>query len=158
MDKIADIMKYETAGDPVSGCKWTRKTTGKIAKQLERVGIQVSAKTVGRLLKKMNYSLRGRLGDVHKYINCCYDHLCIYVRPHQSVPISHIKAACKEKGIEYKGCFDCQGFLAEAMHAPVQKKIGMSDEQWSGMVKQMTGHPNEEDVEKANAFAREILG
>jgi flavodoxin I len=69
-----------------------------------------------------------------------------------------IKAACKEKGIEYKGCFDCQGFLAEAMHAPVQKKIGMSDEQWSGMVKQMTGHPNEEDVEKANAFAREILG
>ncbi len=32
----------------------------------------------------------GRLGDVHKYINCCYDHLCIYVRPHQSrVPISH---------------------------------------------------------------------
>ncbi len=61
MDEIADIMKYETAGDPVSGCKWTRKTTGKIAKQLERVGIQVSAKTVGRLLKKMNYSLRVNL-------------------------------------------------------------------------------------------------
>lgn len=26
MNAIADIMKYETAGDPVSGCKWTRKT------------------------------------------------------------------------------------------------------------------------------------
>ena len=69
-----------------------------------------------------------------------------------------IKAACKDKGIEYKGCFDCQGFLAEAMHAPVQKKLDMSDEQWAGMVKQMTGHPNEEDMEKANAFAREVLG
>ncbi len=51
-------MKHETAGDPVSGCKWTRKTTGKIAQQLKRVGIRVSPKTVGRLLKQMNFSLR----------------------------------------------------------------------------------------------------
>jgi restriction system protein len=41
MDEIAQIMKYETAGDPVSGCKWTRKTTGKIARQLKRMGIGV---------------------------------------------------------------------------------------------------------------------
>ncbi len=31
------------------------------------------------------YHIMGRLGDVHKYINCCYDHLCIYVRPYQSL-------------------------------------------------------------------------
>lgn len=54
-------MKYETAGDPVSGCKWTRKTTGKIAQQLKRAGIRVSANTVGRLLKKMDFSLRVNL-------------------------------------------------------------------------------------------------
>jgi flavodoxin I len=69
-----------------------------------------------------------------------------------------IKAACKEKGIEYKGCFDCQGFLAEAMHGPVQKKLNMDDEQWAGMVKAMTGHPNEEDVANAKAYAKEVLG
>jgi len=51
-------MEHETAGDPVSGCKWTRKTTGKIAQQLRRAGIRVSAKTVGRLLKQMDFSLR----------------------------------------------------------------------------------------------------
>jgi len=51
-------MEHETAGDPVSGCKWTRKTTGKIAQQLRRARIRVSAKTVGRLLKQMNFSLR----------------------------------------------------------------------------------------------------
>lgn len=61
MDAIAEIMKYETAGDPVSGCKWTRKTTGKIARQLKRMGISVSAGTVGKLLKKMDYSLRRNL-------------------------------------------------------------------------------------------------
>lgn len=51
-------MEHETAGDPISGCKWTRKTTAKIAQQLKRTGIRVSAKTVARLLKQMNYSLR----------------------------------------------------------------------------------------------------
>jgi hypothetical protein len=51
-------MEHDTAGDPVSGCKWTRKTTKKVAKQLKRAGINVSPKTVGKLLKNMNYSLR----------------------------------------------------------------------------------------------------
>ena len=54
-------MEHETAGDPVSGCKWTRKTTAKIAKQLHQAGIQVSAKTVAKLLKQMNFSLRMNL-------------------------------------------------------------------------------------------------
>jgi len=54
-------MEYETAGDPVSGCKWTRKTTLKIAQQLKRAGIRVSANTVGKLLKQMDFSLRVNL-------------------------------------------------------------------------------------------------
>lgn len=54
-------MEYETAGDPVTGCKWTRKTTKKIAQQLKRAGIQVSGNTVGRLLKNMDFSLRVNL-------------------------------------------------------------------------------------------------
>jgi len=61
MNAIAEIMKYETAGDPVSGCKWTRKTTAKIARELKRMGIRVSANTVGRLLKKIDYRLRTNL-------------------------------------------------------------------------------------------------
>lgn len=68
-----------------------------------------------------------------------------------------ITTACKKKGIEYLGCFDCQGFLAEALHAAVQKKLNMSDEQWADMVKQMTGHPNEEDIAKAKAWSRKVL-
>lgn len=54
-------MEHETAGDPVTGCKWTRKTTKKIARELNRAGITVSSKTVGRLLKEMNFSLRMNL-------------------------------------------------------------------------------------------------
>ncbi|MDV2988880.1 MAG: flavodoxin family protein [Dehalogenimonas sp.] len=68
-----------------------------------------------------------------------------------------IKAVCKEKKIEYKGCFDCQGFLAEALHEPIKTALNLSDEAWGEMHKQMTGHPNEEDLISAKAFAREVL-
>jgi hypothetical protein len=51
-------MERVTAGDPISGLKWTRKTTAKIARQLKRLRIVVSRNTVGRLLRQMNYSLR----------------------------------------------------------------------------------------------------
>jgi hypothetical protein len=51
-------MRYETAGDPMTGLKWTRKATRKVARELQQDGIMVSAKSVARLLKKMGYSLR----------------------------------------------------------------------------------------------------
>jgi len=51
-------MEEDTAGDPISGCKWTHKTTAKVAHQLDRAGIRVSANTVARLLKQMDFSLR----------------------------------------------------------------------------------------------------
>ncbi len=52
------MLTYETAGDPVSGLKWTRKTTAKIAEELGNLGIRVSPKTVAKLLKEMGFSLR----------------------------------------------------------------------------------------------------
>lgn len=51
-------MKDETAGDPMTGLKWTKKTTKALAQELARIGILVSAKTVGRLLVKMNFTLK----------------------------------------------------------------------------------------------------
>jgi hypothetical protein len=51
-------MKPDTAGDPISGLKWTRKSTEKIAKTLQQMGINVSRNTVGNLLKKIDFRLR----------------------------------------------------------------------------------------------------
>ncbi len=55
---IADLLKHDQAGDPVHGLQWTRKTTRKIAGVLRRLGMRISAKTVGRLLREMGFSLR----------------------------------------------------------------------------------------------------
>jgi hypothetical protein len=56
--RIEELMKHETAGDPMTGLKWTRRTTEKVAEELRELDIDVSARTVGRLLKKMGFSLR----------------------------------------------------------------------------------------------------
>ena len=52
-------MEYETAGDPMTGLKWTRKTTQKVTHELKALGIkEVNRTSVGRLLKDFGYSLK----------------------------------------------------------------------------------------------------
>jgi len=58
ISKVESLMEYETAGDPMTGLKWTHKTTKKIAHELSLVGIFICAMTVGKILKKLDYSLK----------------------------------------------------------------------------------------------------
>ncbi len=51
-------MEHDSAGDPMTGLKWTRRTTRKIATELQSLDISISARTVGRLLQGMGFSLR----------------------------------------------------------------------------------------------------
>lgn len=51
-------MKHETAGDPITGLKWTRRALKKIAKELAKADIHVNARTVGRILVKMGFTLK----------------------------------------------------------------------------------------------------
>jgi transposase len=47
-----------TRGDPMSLLRWTSKSTYKLAEELARQGYKVSADSVGRLLKRLGYSLQ----------------------------------------------------------------------------------------------------
>ena len=58
IDRIAELMKHETAGDPMGGLKWTHKTTVKVAAELRTLGIEVSRRTIAKPLQQMGYSLR----------------------------------------------------------------------------------------------------
>ena len=58
MKQLQALVEDTTAGDPVTGWRWTHKSTRKLAKALRRVGFRISAGTVGRLLKAKKYSLR----------------------------------------------------------------------------------------------------
>jgi hypothetical protein len=52
------LVRDATAGDPLGGTRWTRKTLRLLAKQLKRKGLAVSHETVRRLLLVLDYSLR----------------------------------------------------------------------------------------------------
>ena len=68
MQTIERLLEPDTAGDPMTGLRWMRKTTAKVAAQLTRFGIAVSPRTVARLLRKLHFSLRvncKKLGAKH---------------------------------------------------------------------------------------------
>lgn len=62
-------MEAETAGDPMTSLKWTRRTTAKIAVELKMIGINVSPNTVARLLKQLGFSLRVNQKKVARTVN-----------------------------------------------------------------------------------------
>jgi DDE family transposase len=55
---LEKILQDATAGDPISGLKWTRKTTRKLAKELKDKDFQVGHSTIPRLVRKLRYTLR----------------------------------------------------------------------------------------------------
>jgi len=56
---IETLMEYATAGDPITGLKWTKKTTQKLAGELRTLGIkEVNRTSVCRLLKDLGFSLK----------------------------------------------------------------------------------------------------
>ncbi len=51
-------MKEDTAGDPISGLKWTHKSLRKIKIVLDKKGSPLSPPTISRLLRDRDYSLQ----------------------------------------------------------------------------------------------------
>jgi transposase len=68
-----------TRGDPQSPLRWTSKSTRTLARQLTKQGHPVSARTVGRLLRKAGYSLQGnrktKEGASHPDRNAQFEHI-----------------------------------------------------------------------------------
>jgi len=65
---LRQLLKDNTAGDPMTGIKWTRKTIRQLSRELWQKGIRVGRNTVRRLLKGQGYALRAnhkRLTNEH---------------------------------------------------------------------------------------------
>jgi len=52
------LLQDATAGDPITGLKWTRKTLRALQRALRRKGFNISIATIGRLLQQQGYALR----------------------------------------------------------------------------------------------------
>lgn len=63
-----NIVSPETAGDPMSEQKWVRSSLQQLSDKLKSIGHSACPKTIGRLLRKKNYSLKAndkRLAGSH---------------------------------------------------------------------------------------------
>ena len=58
LEALDELVHPETRGTPMSLLRWTSKSTAKLAGELARTGFEVSPDTVGRLLRRMGYSLQ----------------------------------------------------------------------------------------------------
>ena len=57
-------MKDDIGGDPISGVKWARRSTRKVAAELRRRGHRISRGPVRRLLKQMDFSLKANVKNL----------------------------------------------------------------------------------------------
>jgi hypothetical protein len=55
---LEELLREATAGDPVSGLKWTHRSLRKIQKALRRRGFRLTPPTIARLLRRLGFSLR----------------------------------------------------------------------------------------------------
>jgi hypothetical protein len=60
------LVRDATAGDPIRGLKWTRKTSRKLSRALKRQGYAVGPDTVRRLLRHRGYVLRANRKRLNK--------------------------------------------------------------------------------------------
>lgn len=118
--EIERLLEPDTAGDPITGLKWSRRTTVNIAAQLLRLGIRVCARTVARLLGKMGFSLRAnckKVGQRHPLRDAQFNYLSKLRRrfTRQGNPIISVDA----KKRELVGNFKNQGAKWDRTPDPV---------------------------------------
>lgn len=99
---LDDLVEPGSRGDPMSALRWTSKSTGNLADALVVRGHQVSADTVGRLLKDMDYSLQAlskqREGKQHPDRDAQFEYLNerVTVRLRRGEPVISVDTKKKE--------------------------------------------------------------
>ena len=55
---MQELLQDATAGDPITGMKWTHRSLRKLCKALRRRNVKLSPHTLARLLRRLHFSLR----------------------------------------------------------------------------------------------------
>jgi flavodoxin len=71
--------------------------------------------------------------------------------------IPSFESACKNKDIEFLGCFNCQGKASPPIEAFIRQEIIHDDDEWNKYLPELRTHPNLSDIENAKKFAQQIL-
>ncbi len=62
----------------------------------------------------------------------------------------------QEKGIDFLGFFHCQGAPIPEIAEFIHRTIVTDEDEWDRYIEEVNQHPDEEDLQKAKAFARRV--
>ena len=68
MTALEELLEDATAGDPITGLKWTHRSLRSLSNALRRRGIKLAGDTIARLMRQRDFSLRTnrkRLAGTH---------------------------------------------------------------------------------------------
>jgi hypothetical protein len=101
LNALDELLKDETAGDPITGLKWTKKTSHTISRALKRQGYEVGDDTVRRLLKKGRYVLRANRKRLNKRKDADRDRQMRYLvrtrKQHETAGFPSISVDAKQR-------------------------------------------------------------
>ena len=63
----------------------------------------------------------------------------------------------KEKQIDFKGYFNCQGVPSPPIQEFINKKVIVSADEWEAYMEEVRNHPSIGDLQKAKEFAQGVL-
>ena len=126
---IHKLLEPDTAGDPITGIKWSRKTTRKLSEELNKAGVAVSHTTVARLLEQLDYRLRVNRKQVARANHPQRNEQFEYIRAarrhcgEQDIPVISVDS----KKRELVGCFKNAGSVWAQNPRPVNDHDFRSD-------------------------------
>ena len=71
--------------------------------------------------------------------------------------IKSFNQVCREKDIDFLGYFHCQGAPIPEIAEFIHRVIVTDKEEWNRYIEEVSKHPDEDDLQKAKEFARNVL-
>lgn len=71
--------------------------------------------------------------------------------------ITSLQEAGREKHIDFKGYYNCQGAPSPPIEEFIRREIVTSADGWEEYIKEVMKHPTSEDLDEAREFARHIV-
>ena len=125
LSELDALVEPTTRGDPMSPLRWTCKSTHRLAEELNRLGHEVSQRTVCDLLSQMGYSLQStrktREGGKHEDRDAQFTHIAKEVAAYQAAGDPVISVDTKKK--ELVGDFKNAGQEWQPAGQPEQVRV-----------------------------------